>query len=102
MTTKISQWQRIAMLAAGISTSMVSMAWGQNLYQTQSDGSIWQYTGTRGMAPTQLSWFGSLGPLRAISPCSAGRSTVGRYSMQTSALSQLGQLPCTTSGTEAQ
>src|ERR1700728_3244537 len=25
MTTKISQWQRIAMLAAGISTSMVSM-----------------------------------------------------------------------------
>jgi hypothetical protein len=46
MTTKISQWQRIAMLAAGISTSTVSMAWGQNLYQTHSDGSIWVYTGT--------------------------------------------------------
>src|ERR1022692_4275638 len=46
MTTKISQWQRIAMLAAGISTSLVSMAWGQNLYQTHSDGSIWVSTGT--------------------------------------------------------
>jgi hypothetical protein len=46
MTKKISQWQRIALLAAGISTSMVSMAWGQNLYQTHSDGSIWEYTGT--------------------------------------------------------
>jgi hypothetical protein len=34
MTTRISQWQRIAMLAAGIATSMVSMAWGQELYQT--------------------------------------------------------------------
>ena len=33
------------MLATGISTSMVSMAWGQNLYQTRSDGSIWEYTG---------------------------------------------------------
>jgi hypothetical protein len=45
MTTKISQWQRIAMLAAGISTSLVSMAWGQALYQTHNDGSVWQYTG---------------------------------------------------------
>src|SRR5271166_7209968 len=45
MTTKIWQWQRIALLAAGISTSMVSMAWSQELYQTHSDGSIWQYTG---------------------------------------------------------
>jgi hypothetical protein len=35
-----------APLAAGIATSMVSMAWGQELYQTQSDGSVWQYTGT--------------------------------------------------------
>ncbi len=46
MTTRLSQWQRIAMLAAGIATSMVSMAWGQELYQTRSDGSIWEYTGT--------------------------------------------------------
>jgi len=46
MTTKISQWQRIALLTAGISTSMASMAWGQDLYQTHTDGSIWQYTGT--------------------------------------------------------
>jgi hypothetical protein len=46
MTTKISQWRRIALLAAGISTSMVSMAWGQQLYQTHSDGSIWEYSGT--------------------------------------------------------
>jgi hypothetical protein len=46
MTTKILQWQRIAMLATGIATSMVSMAWGQELYQTHSDGTIWQYTGT--------------------------------------------------------
>jgi hypothetical protein len=47
MTTKISQWQRIAMLAAGISASMVSVAWGGTapLYQTHWDGSIWQYTG---------------------------------------------------------
>jgi hypothetical protein len=45
MTTKISQWHRIALLAAGIATSMVSMAWGQDLYQTHTDGSIWQYTG---------------------------------------------------------
>jgi hypothetical protein len=45
MTTKKSQWQRIVLLAAGISTSMVSTAWGQNLYQTHSDGSIWEYTG---------------------------------------------------------
>jgi hypothetical protein len=34
------------MLAAGISTSVLSTAWGQQLYQTHSDGSIWQYTGT--------------------------------------------------------
>jgi len=46
MTMKISQWQRMALLAAGISTSMVAMAWGQELYQTHSDGSIWEYTGT--------------------------------------------------------
>jgi len=45
MTTKISQWQRIALLAAGISTGMASMAGGQTLYQTHTDGSIWQYTG---------------------------------------------------------
>jgi hypothetical protein len=45
MTKKILQWQRIAMLATGIATSMVSMAWGQELYQTHSDGSIWEYTG---------------------------------------------------------
>ncbi len=45
MTTKILQWQRIAMLATGMAASMVSMAWGQDLYQTHSDGSIWQYTG---------------------------------------------------------
>lgn len=50
MTTKISQWQRIAVLAAGISMSLVSMAWGQNLYQTHSDGSIWVSTG----APCKL------------------------------------------------
>jgi hypothetical protein len=42
---KISYWRRIALLAAGISASVVSTAWGQNLYQTHSDGSIWQYTG---------------------------------------------------------
>jgi len=46
MTTKILQWQRIAMLATGIATSMASMAWGQEFYQTHSDGSIWEYTGT--------------------------------------------------------
>src|ERR1035438_10838148 len=46
MTTKISQWQRIALLAAGISASMVSVAWGgTGLYQLHTDGSIWQYTG---------------------------------------------------------
>jgi hypothetical protein len=45
--TKISQWQRIALLAAGLSTSMVSMAWGKapGLYQQHADGSIWQSTG---------------------------------------------------------
>ncbi|MGA3074226.1 MAG: hypothetical protein ABSG56_11090 [Bryobacteraceae bacterium] len=46
MTTRLWQSQRIAMLAAGIAMSMVSMAWGQELYQTRSDGSIWEYTGT--------------------------------------------------------
>jgi len=54
MTTKISQWQRIALLAAGISASVAPMAWSQNLYQTHLDGSIWQYTGTpcsRGTCP---------------------------------------------------
>ncbi len=47
MTTKVSQWQRIALLAAGISASMVSVAWGGTppLYQTHWDGSVWQYTG---------------------------------------------------------
>jgi hypothetical protein len=45
MTTKISQWQRIALLAAGVATGMASMAGGQTLYQTHTDGSIWQYTG---------------------------------------------------------
>jgi hypothetical protein len=47
MTTKISQWQKIALLAAGISASMVSVAWGGTapLYQTHWDGSIWKYTG---------------------------------------------------------
>jgi hypothetical protein len=43
--TKISQWQRIALLAAGISASVVPMAWSQELYQTHTDGSIWEYTG---------------------------------------------------------
>jgi hypothetical protein len=47
MTKKISQWQRIAMLAAGISASMVSVAWSGTapLYEMHWDGSIWQYTG---------------------------------------------------------
>ncbi len=46
MTTRLLQWQRIAILATGIATSMVSMAWGQELYQAHSDGTIWEYTGT--------------------------------------------------------
>ena len=46
MTTKVFKWQRIAMLATGMAASMASMAWGQELYQTHSDGTIWQYTGT--------------------------------------------------------
>ena len=47
MTTKISQWHKVALLAAGISASMVSEAWGGNvpLYQLHSDGTIWQSTG---------------------------------------------------------
>ena len=45
MNTTISQWQRIALLAAGIATSMGSVAWGQELYETHTDGSIWEYTG---------------------------------------------------------
>jgi len=43
MTTKISQWQRIALLAAGLSASVVPMAWSQELYQmhpTDRSGSI--------------------------------------------------------------
>jgi hypothetical protein len=54
MTTKISQWQRIALLAAGISAGAVPMAWSQELYQTHTDGSIWEYTGvpcSRGSCP---------------------------------------------------
>jgi hypothetical protein len=46
MTTKNLRWQKIARLAAGIAASMVPMAWGQELYQTHNDGSIWEYTGT--------------------------------------------------------
>jgi hypothetical protein len=46
MNTTIFKWQTIAMLAAGISMSVGSTAWGQNLYQTHTDGTIWQYTGT--------------------------------------------------------
>ncbi len=54
MTTKIWQWQRIALLAGCIATSMASMAWGQELYQTHTDGSIWKSTGipcSRGSCP---------------------------------------------------
>ena len=46
MTTKISQWQRIALLTAGISASMASVSWAGNpfgLYQLHSDGTVWQY-----------------------------------------------------------
>jgi hypothetical protein len=47
MTKKISQWQRMALLAASISTSMGSAAWAGNtaLYQFHSDGTVWAYTG---------------------------------------------------------
>ncbi|MGD0362968.1 MAG: hypothetical protein ABSC93_18975 [Bryobacteraceae bacterium] len=54
MTTRILQWQRVALLASGIATSMASMAWSQELYQTHTDGSIWQSTGipcSRGSCP---------------------------------------------------
>jgi len=46
MNKKISQCQRIALLAAGIAVCMASIASGQELYKTHSDGSIWEYTGT--------------------------------------------------------
>jgi hypothetical protein len=48
MTIKTSQWQRMVLLAAGISASIVSVAWGDSvpLYQMHGDGSIWRYTGT--------------------------------------------------------
>jgi hypothetical protein len=47
MTTKISQWRKIALLAAGISASMASVAWAGSppLYELHSDGTIWQSTG---------------------------------------------------------
>jgi hypothetical protein len=52
MSTNVSQWQRIALLAAALSASMVSTAWGgvPGLYQVHLDGSIWQYTGNPAQA----------------------------------------------------
>jgi hypothetical protein len=37
VATKRSQWQRIALLAAGMAASMVSPAWGREPYQTCLD-----------------------------------------------------------------
>lgn len=48
MTTKLSQWKRIALVAAGVSVSMASTASAGSyaLYELHSTGSIWGYTGT--------------------------------------------------------
>jgi hypothetical protein len=56
MKLKISHWQQIALLATAISTGMGSMAWGQELYQTHSDGSIWEYTGKPCKGATCPGW----------------------------------------------
>src|ERR1035438_2041412 len=58
MSTKVSQWQRIALLAAALSASMVSTAWGgvPGLYQVHLDGSIWQYTGEPCEGSSFLGW----------------------------------------------
>jgi hypothetical protein len=58
MSTRVSQWQRIALLAAALSASMVSTAWGgvPGLYQVHLDGSIWQYTGEPCAGSSCLGW----------------------------------------------
>src|ERR1019366_2686538 len=58
MSTRVSQWQRIALLAAALSASMVSTAWGgvPGLYQVHLDGSIWQYTGEPCEGSSCLGW----------------------------------------------
>ena len=58
MSTKASQWQRIALLAAALSASVVSTAWGgvPGLYQVHLDGSIWQYTGEPCEGSSCLGW----------------------------------------------
>src|ERR1022692_2857544 len=58
MSTKVSQWQRIALLAAALSASVVSTAWGgvPGLYQMHLDASIWQYTGEPCAGSSCLGW----------------------------------------------
>src|ERR1022692_2412325 len=54
----VSQWQRIALLAAALSASVVSTAWGgvPGLYQMHLDASIWQYTGEPCAGSSCLGW----------------------------------------------
>src|ERR1700722_6914976 len=58
MSTKLSQWRRIALLAAALSASAVSTAWGgvPGLYQMHLDASIWQYTGAPCNGSSCLGW----------------------------------------------
>ena len=56
MRTKVSKWQRIALMAAA-STGVVSTAWGApGLYQMHADASIWQYTGAPCAGNSCLGW----------------------------------------------
>src|ERR1035441_1379996 len=74
--TKVSQWQRIALLAAGLSTSMVSMAWGKapGLYQQHADGSIWQSTGEACQGSSCPGWVElDNNPLTSVIAAAAGR-----------------------------